>query len=103
MKRRILTTALAAMSAMALIAAPASAHVNDAVAANVAEQADDRQGGTPFDGFVGPVESFGPISSEAYVTAHSGMECGALKSPQITALGAQGIGFDLRFVCPANR
>jgi hypothetical protein len=101
MKRRILTTALAAMSAMALVAAPASAHVNDAKAANVAEQANERQGGTPFGGFIGPVEEF--VGSEIYVRAHSGMECGALKSPKITALGAQGIGFDTRFVCPANK
>lgn len=101
MKRKILTTSLAAMSAMALVAAPASAHVNDAKAANVAEQANERQGGTPFVGFIGPVEAF--IGTDAYVTAHSGMECGALSSPKITPLGEQGIGFDTRFVCPANK
>ena len=89
------------MSAMALMATPAAAHVNDAKADNVAEQANERQGGPPFVGFIGPVEEF--IGTDTYVTAHSGMECGALKSPKITALGAEGIGFDTRFVCPANR
>ncbi|MEX1142807.1 MAG: hypothetical protein WD399_07280 [Thermoleophilaceae bacterium] len=41
---------------MALAAAPATAHVNDAKAKNVAAQANERQGGTPFVGFTGPVE-----------------------------------------------
>lgn len=101
MRRRIAATALAAMFAMALVAGPASAHVNDAKAEHVAAQANERQGGTPFAGFLGPVESF--VGSESYVRAHSGMECGALRSPKMTALGPAGIGFDLRFVCPARR
>lgn len=100
MKRKIVATALAAMFAMALVVAPAAAHVNDAVAENVAAQANERQGGTPFDGFVGPVESF--VGSEIYVRAHSGMECGALRSPKITALGPAGNNFDPRFICPAR-
>lgn len=100
MKRRILTLAAAAVTVIGLSAAPAAAHVNDHTAENVAQPATERQGGTPFDGFLGPVESH--IGSEAYVTAHSGMECGALHSPNITALGANGIGFDLRFECPAD-
>lgn len=100
MNRKILTLAVTAVTVVGLSAGPAAAHVNDAKAENVAEQADERQGGTPFEGFIGPVESH--IGSEAYVTAHSGMECGALHSPKITALGADGIGFDLRFECPSN-
>lgn len=101
MRRRLVTTTIAALSAMALVATPASAHVNAAKAGNVAEKANERQGGTPFGGFIGPVESF--IGTDSYVRAHSGMECGALNSPQITPLGPAGIGFDNRFICPANR
>jgi hypothetical protein len=101
MRRRIITTALAAMSAVAIVATPATAHVNDAKAAHVAEHANARQGGTPLPGFIGPVEAH--IGSRSYVKAHSGMECGALSSPNITALGPAGIGFDERFVCPAGK
>lgn len=101
MRRRILTTALAAMSAVAIVATPATAHVNDSKAAHVAEQANARQGGTPFSGFLGPVEAH--IGSESYVRAHSGMECGALSSPNITALGPAGANVDPRFVCPAGK
>lgn len=60
-----------------------------------------RQGGVPFLGFVGPVEDF--VGSDTYVTAHSGMECGALSNPNMTALGPAGINFDSRFVCPADK
>ncbi len=100
MKRKILTLAAAAVTVVGLSAGPAAAHVNDQKAEHASSQADERQGGTPFSGFLGPVEAH--IGSEAYVRAHSGMECGALHSPNITPLGADGIGFDLRFVCPAN-
>jgi hypothetical protein len=101
MRRRIMTTALAAMFATALLAGPAAAHVNDAIPANKGTaKAAERQGGTPFPGFIGPVEGF--VGSEIYVRAHSGMECGALRSPRITALGPAGINFDSRFICPAE-
>ena len=87
---------LAAMSAMALLAGPAAAHVNDAIPDNKgAEQAQERQGGTPFAGFIGPEKEF--IGDDVYFTAHGGMECGAQSSPQIGEL-ADVFGF----VCPAG-
>ncbi len=95
--RRLCTIALAGATMFVLAAAPASAHVNDRIPGN--ENAAERQGGTPFTGFLGPVEDF--VGSDTYVRAHSGMECGALHSPNITALGPEGINFDPRFVCPA--
>lgn len=97
MTRRVLTIPLAAATVLALTAVPAAAHVNDRIPGN--EQAAERQGGTPFRGFLGPVEEF--VGSDIYVRAHSGMECGALHSPNITPLGPEGINFDPRFVCPA--
>lgn len=102
MKTRLVTIALVALTALMMLALPASAHVNDrSINDRVTDTRETRQGGTPFAGFLGPVESF--VGSEAYVTAHSGMECGALSSPNMTALGPAGIGFDLRFVCPADK
>lgn len=85
-----------------MLALPVSAHVNDqSINDRVSDTREARQGGTPFDGFVGPVEGF--VGSETYVTAHSGMECGALSSPNMTALAPEGINFDPRFVCPADK
>jgi hypothetical protein len=96
--KKFLSAALIAGSAFALTAVPASAHVNDnVVKANDAREA--RQGGTPFKGFVGPVEGF--VGSDTYVTAHSGMECGALRNPNMTALGPAGANVDPRFICPS--
>lgn len=103
MKRRMLFLALAGATMFVLTVAPASAHINDAIPSNRGtEQAQDRQGGAPFQGFVGPVEEF--VGEEIYVQAHSGMECGALRSPNMGALGPEelgGSGFDDRFVCPS--
>lgn len=99
--RRSMTLVAAVVMVLGLVAGPAAAHVNDNVV-GADDRREQRQGGTPFEGFVGPVESF--IGSESYVTAHSGMECGALRSPNMTALGPienGGVGFDDRFVCPS--
>ncbi|MBT8199873.1 MAG: hypothetical protein KJO36_05080 [Acidimicrobiia bacterium] len=103
MKKRLMRGIALAMLLTALTAAPSFAHINSK--ATNANQA--RQGGAPFQGFVGPVEGFlaeTGAGSSAYVTAHSGMECGALRSPNIAALGPVangGIGFDDRFICPS--
>lgn len=98
MYRKLVASAALTASAFLLLAAPASAHVNDNIPkGNDAREM--RQGGTPFDGFVGPVEGF--VGSTVYVKAHSGMECGALRSPNMTALGPAGINLDPRFVCPS--
>ncbi len=100
MKKRLFRGIALAMLLTALTAAPSFAHINEkAVNAN-----QDRQGGAPFAGFVGPVESFlaeTGAGSQAYVTAHSGMECGAIRSPNMAALGPAGINFDSRFICPS--
>ncbi len=102
MKKRLMRGIALAMLLTALTAAPSFAHINSkALNAN-----QDRQGGAPFEGFVGPVETFleGTGAGEAaYVTAHSGMECGAIRSPNIAALGpASGPDpFDPRFICPS--
>lgn len=100
MIRKLIIGAVAVTAVFTLAAAPASAHVNDNVPKGN-EQRESRQGGTPFDGFVGPVEGF--VGSEIYVRAHSGMECGALRNPNMTALGPAGINLDPRFICPSAR
>ncbi len=103
MKKRLLRGIALAMLLTALTAAPSFAHINGKALGNN----QDRQGGAPFAGFVGPVEGFlagTGAGSEAYVRAHSGMECGALRSPNIDALGPianGGAGFDDRFICPS--
>lgn len=107
MMRKSLTVAITIVAALTLFMAPASAHVNDKVPAN--ENRSEQ--GAPFDGFVGPIEATadngggpGTIDSASYVRAHSGMECGALRSPNIGALGPVengGAGFDDRFICPS--
>jgi hypothetical protein len=100
-KQRMITAAVAAGATFTLMAGPAGAHVNDRIPENRgAAQAQTRQGGAPFAGFVGPVEGF--VGSEIYVRAHSGMECGALRNPNMTALGPAGINADPRFVCPST-
>ncbi len=103
--RRLLSVIAASMTVLALTAVPAMAHVNENVPANETRNSQ----GAPFDGFIGPIEDTdgtltpGEVSSDTYVQAHSGMECGALSSPNITALGPAGINFDSRFVCPADK
>lgn len=96
---RFITLVAAVVMVLGLMVGPAAAHVNDNVV-GADDRREQRQGGTPFAGFVGPVEDF--VGSETYVRAHSGMECGALRSPNMTALGPAGIGFDDRFVCPSG-
>jgi hypothetical protein len=97
---KLISGAIAAAAAITFTAGAAAAHVVDTIPGN--EVRENRQGGTPFGGFVGPVEGF--VGSEIYVRAHSGMECGALRNPKMTALGPVelgGIGFDDRFICPS--
>jgi hypothetical protein len=98
MRPKLVSGIVTMTAALVLVAAPASAHVNDRVPKGN-EVREMRQGGTPFPGFVGPVEGF--VGSETYVRAHSGMECGALRNPNMTALGPAGINLDPRFVCPS--
>jgi hypothetical protein len=98
--RKLVTGTATLAAAFVLLAAPASAHINDKVPKGN-EVREMRQGGTPFDGFVGPVEGF--VGSEIYVRAHSGMECGALRNPNMTALGPAGINLDPRFICPSAK
>lgn len=76
MKRRIVTTALGAVAAMALAVGPAAAHPhlqNNA-------------------GFAGPLVGGAPNP----VVAHDGIECAATKNPNIVSLSAV-------FTCPAPR
>ena len=107
MKLKMFIAFFSALATFALFTTAASAHINDKVPANQhrIEQ------GAPFAGFVGPIEATelngagpGTIDSANYVKAHSGMECGALRSPNIGALGPVengGAGFDDRFICPS--
>ncbi len=107
MKLKILTALLGVLATFVLFTNAASAHINDKVPANQHRT----EQGAPFPGFVGPIEATelngagpGTIDSANYVKAHSGMECGALRSPNITALGPVengGAGFDDRFICPS--
>ena len=108
MKKLLISIATAA-AAVTMFASPVSAHVNEKAPVNetrVEQGAPNPLGA----GFIGPIEdtdgdgSPGTIDSAQYVRAHSGMECGALRSPNILPLGPVsqgGIGFDNRFDCPS--
>lgn len=74
MKRRIVTTALGALAAMALAVGPAAAHPH-------AQNAS---------GFAGPLVGGSPNP----VVAHNGIECAAAKNPNIQPL--PGV-----FFCPS--
>lgn len=76
MKRRIVTTVLGAVAAMALAVGPAAAHPHSQNNA----------------GFAGPLVGGSPNP----VVAHNGIECAATENPNIGSLSEV-------FTCPAQR
>lgn len=107
MMRKLISGAAVMAASLAVATGPVSAHVNS----EVDRQHDHRlEQGAIAPGFIGPIEDTdgertpGEVATRAYVKAHSGMECGALRSPNIAALGPVdrgGAGFDDRFLCPS--
>ena len=91
MIRKIASVTVGAAAALALTAGPAVAHRNSSV--DNAPQAQERQGGVPFEDFVGPTPA--QVGQTTYETAHNGMECGALSNPNIGSLAVLG------FECPS--
>ena len=75
MRKRVTLLVMAVMTALAMMAAPASAHVHAKA-----------KGG---EGFIGPA-----LTSPGAI-AHNGIECAAARNPNINSIAA--------FTCPADR
>ena len=91
MRSRIVTFTLAALTALAMMAAPAGAHFNGAVENEPVTENTNRPAG-----FVGPIET--TVGTDNYRTAHNGIECSTESNPNIASLAAVA-GFE----CPSPK